>query len=135
MAEVTPTTGKGWLSFAVTGQLSHAATAAGSLGHFTNPEDVPIIITRCVFYATTSSTGACNLTVGSAASVIAAHDVANIFAAAAMAAAVGTAQEGLANGDPADALPVVAATDVIAAFASADSSGLTGVCHIEYIHV
>ena len=134
MALVDAVFGKGWMEFPVTGQVAHSADAAGSLGYVVNPEDEPIIITRCVLYGLTNSTGAANITVGSAATIVAAHDVANIFAAAAQAASAGTAKQGLANGDPADVLPVVASGEVIAAFGSADTSGYTGRCHVDYIH-
>lgn len=135
MALVTHTTEKGWCSFLLTGQAAHSADAAGSLGYIVNPEGCPIIITRCVAYAITNSTGAANLTIGSATTIAGAHDVANIFAAAAQAASIGTAVQGLANGDPADALPVVAAGSVIAAFASASTVGYTGIAYIEYVRV
>jgi hypothetical protein len=134
MAEVTPRSGRGWMTFPITGQVSHAAGDAGTLGHFTNPEGVPIIITRCIVYVSANSTGACNLTIGPGATATAAHDVATIFAAAAMAAAAGKAIEGMAHGDPADEGVVLGATEVIAAYASADSSGLAAVAHVEYIY-
>jgi len=135
MALATPVTGRGAFSFPVTGQLSHAATADGSLGYVVNPEDTPIIITSCVLYGITNSTGAADITIGHAATAVAAHDVANIFTAAAQAASAGTAVQGLANGDAADALPVVPATSVIAAFGSASTVGYTGQCYIEYVRV
>jgi hypothetical protein len=135
MALATAVHGKGWLSFPVTGQAAHDATAAGSLGYVVNPEGAAVIITRCVLYGITNSTGAANITVGTAATAVAAHDVANIFAAAAQAASAGTAVQGLACGDPADALVVLAADGVIAAFGSATTVGYTGRCYVEYVHV
>jgi len=132
MALATAVNGRGAFSFPVTGQAAHTADAAGSLGYVVNPEDAPIIITSCVLYGITNSTNAANITIGHAATIAAAHDVANIFAAAAQAASAGTAVQGLANGDAADALSVVPATSVIAAFGSADTVGYTGQCYIEY---
>lgn len=133
MALVDPTHSRGWLSFPITGQVSHAAGDAGTVGHIVNPEDCAIIVTSCFAYITASSTGACNLTVGKGATATAAHDATELFAAAAMAAAAGTAVTGFANGDAADSLPVVAADNVIAAYCSADSSGLAGIVFIEYV--
>lgn len=135
MALVAHTTEKGRCSFPLTGQVAHTADAAGSVGYIVNPEGVPIAITSSIVYGITNSTGAANLTIGSATTIAGAHDVANIFAAAAQAASIGTAIQGLANGDPADALPVVAAGSVIAAFCSADSAGYTGRAYIEYVRV
>jgi len=133
MGLVQPTVGKGWLSFELTGQADHAA--GESVGHILNPEGGSIIVTRCVVYGITNSTGAANLTIGVGATVAAAHDDATIFAAAAQAASAGTAVEGLAHGDPADALPVVTAGQYIVACTSATSVGYTGRVHLEYIHI
>ena len=135
MALATPVNGRGAFSFPVTGQTAHSADAAGSLGYVVNPEDTPIIITSCVLYGVTNSTGVANVTIGHAATIVAAHNISNIFTAAAQAASAGTAVQGLANGDAADALPVVPATSVIAAFSNADSTGYTGQCYIEYLIV
>jgi hypothetical protein len=135
MALVTHTTKRGALSFELTGQTSHAATAAGTVGYIQNPEGVPIIITDCVVYGKTNSTGACNLTIGHATTVVGGHDTTQLFAAAAQAASAGTAVTGFANGDAADALPVVPADSYICAWCSADSSGYTGTAYIEYVKV
>ena len=135
MALVTPTHTRGGCSFEITGQVGHGATAAGSVGCIENPEDCTIIITNCVAYISANSTAGCNLTVGHAATAVAAHDGHDIFDAAAMAAAVGTAVVGEDYGDPADSLPVVAEDEVIAAFCSADSSGLAGIVYLEYVRV
>ena len=135
MALVAHTHEHGWCSFPLAGHAAHSADAAGSVGYIVNPESCSIIVTRCVVYGVTNSTGAANLTIGSATTIVGAHDVANIFAAAAQAASAGTAVQGLANGDPADSLPVVAADSVIAAFCSADSAGYTGRAYVEYVRV
>jgi len=135
MALVSHTSTRGGLSFAITGQTSHAATAAGSVGYVVNPEDCAIIVTNCIAYISASSTGACNLTVGTATTIAGAHDTHTLFDAAAMAAAAGTAIVGEDYGDPADSLPVIAADSVIAAFCSADSSGLAGIVYVEYVRV
>ena len=135
MALATPVTGKGAFSFPVTGQAAHSADAAGTLGYVVNPEGAPIIITSCVLYGITNSTGVADITIGSATTVANAHAASNLFTAAAQAASAGTAVQGLANGDAADALPVVPATSVIAAFGSATTVGYTGQCYIEYVLV
>jgi hypothetical protein len=133
MAEVTPTISRGGLSFEITGQVSHAATAAGSLAYFQNPEDCPIVIKSCMVYGVTNSTSACNLTIGHATTVIGGHDTAQLFAAAAQADSHGTAVTGFANGDAADSLPVVPTDSYICAWASADSSGLEAIAYIDYV--
>ena len=133
MALVNPTHERGYCSFAITGQLTHAA--GDSVGHIVNPEGVPIVITNCFVYVATNSAGVANLTIGSAATVLAGHDLVNLLPATAMAAAAGTAVKGFANGDPADALPVLAAGDFIVACGSADTTGLTATAYIEYVRV
>jgi hypothetical protein len=135
MALVTPTHEKGWCSFAITGQVAHTADAAGSVGYIVNPEACTIIVTNCIAYISASSTAACNLTVGTATTIAGAHDTHTMFDAAAMGAAAGTAVVGEDYGDPADSLPVIASGSVIAAFCSADSSGLAGVVFVEYLRV
>jgi hypothetical protein len=133
MALVKATSSRGWLSFPITGQATHAAGDTGTVGHVVNPENGAIIVTKCVAYITANSTGACNLTVGKGATATAAHDATELFAAAAMAAAAGTAVVGNNNGDAADSLAVVAAGETIAAYCSADSSGLAGRVFVQYI--
>lgn len=127
------TTEHGLCSFAVTGQASHAASEAGCLGWIKNPEDSDIIITRAFLYGLVNSTGAANITVGHAATVAGAHDLTQLFAAAAQADSHGTAVTGFANGDAADSLPVVPEGDYICAFGSADTSGYEGRFYFEYI--
>lgn len=133
MALVDHTHTKGGLSFPITGQTSHAAGDSGTVGHIVNPEDGTIVVTACYAYISANSTGAANLTVGTGATATAAHDQTDLFAAAAMAAAAGTAVTGFANGDAADSLPVIGTGETIAAYCSADSSGLAGRVFIEYV--
>jgi len=135
MALVSHTTKRGSLSFELTGQVSHAAGAAGTLGYIQNPEDVPIIVTQCFVYGKTNSDGAANLTIGVGATVAAAHDATELFAAAAQAASEGTAIVGHDVGDAADTLPVVDTDAYICAYASADTTGYTGTAYIEYVKV
>jgi hypothetical protein len=133
MALVTPTHERTWCSFELTGQVSHADSAAGSIGYIVNPEGCTIVITSCVVYGITNSAAGVNLTIGSATTIAGAHDVANIFASAAQAASAGTAVQGLACGDSADSLPVVASGSVIAAFCDDTSAGYTGIAFVEYV--
>jgi len=133
MGLAVPTTELGGMSFPIVGQADHAAGA--SVGHVLNPENVAIIIKKCVVYVATNSTAGANLTIGQATTVAGAHDGATIFTAAAMAAAAGKAIVGGATGDPADELVVVAAGSFIVACTSADSSGLTGRAYIDYVRV
>lgn len=134
-SQVVPTHERGLCSFSITGQVAHSADAAGSVGYIKNPEDCDIIVTNAFFYGLVNSAGACNLTVGNAATVAAAHDRTDLFAAAAQADSHGTAVTGFANGDAADSLPRVPEGDYIAAFCSADSSGLDGIFFFEYVRV
>lgn len=132
-SELTPTPEYGLMSFPITGQVAHSADAAGCIGFIENPEDCPIIVTNCFVYTLVNSTGACNLTIGDAATVVAAHDTTTLFAAAAQADSHGTAVAGHAVGNAADTLPVIAEGNYICAFASADSIGLVARCYIEYV--
>jgi hypothetical protein len=135
MALVTPYTGKGWFSFPLVGQVAHGNDVAGSIGAVLNPEGAAIIITRCVVYHITSSTGAANLTMSNAATVAAGHDATALFAAHAIDGSVGSANNGYNCGDASDPLVVVGATEYISAFASGDSTGYTGTAYFEYVHV
>lgn len=132
---VQPTTERGKCSFRITGQAAHSADLAGCLGAIVNPEACDIVVTNCFVYTLVNSTGAANLTVGRATTVAGAHDATELFAAAAQADAHGTAVNGFANGDAADAFPVVREGSYIAAFASADSSGLDAIVFVEYVRV
>ena len=135
MGLVTPTHERGWCSFDLTGQTSHAAGADGTVGHIINPEGVAILITRCIVYADENSIGAANLTIGIATTVAGAHDRTDLAAAHALAAAEGTAWQGMAHGDADDAPVLLAAGSYIAAYASADSSGFSGKAYVEYVRV
>ncbi len=134
MALAIATHENGWLSFPLTGQAAHTADAAGTLGYVVNPEGETIIVTRCIVYNITASAGAANVTVGTNTTVAGCHDTTELSAAIDAVAAVGTAVVGFAYGDAADALPVVAAGSVFAAFGSGDTTGYTGICYVEYIH-
>jgi hypothetical protein len=123
------------MSFAIAGQLAHSADAAGCLGYIQNPEDCDIIVTQCFVYTLVKSTGAANLTIGNAATVVAAHDRTDLFAAAAQGAANGNAVVGHAVGNAADTLPKVPKGDYIVAFGSADTAGLDARCFIHYVRV
>jgi hypothetical protein len=133
MAEATPIYGRGALCIALTGAADHAA--GKSIGYILNPEDVPIIILDAVVYSTVNSTGAANITVGHAATVLAGHDTATLVASAALAAAAGTAIQGWDHADAGDSMPVVTATEYIVACTDADSSGYEGYLLVNYVRV
>ena len=135
MALATHTYSKGWLSFPLTGQVAHSADAAGTVGYIQNPEGCSIIVLKCVVYGISNSTGVANLTVGHATTVAGAHDLTQLFAAAAQAASAGTAVTGFASGDPADSLPIIPADSYICAFGSDTTAGYTGTCYIKYVRV
>ncbi len=135
MAQVEPVHEKGWMSFPIAGHAAHGADAAGSVGVVKNPEGAPIIITKCIAYIKTGSTGVANLTVGKAATIAGAHDAHELFDALAVQAAGvnGHAYSGHATGDAGDDNIVVAADEYIGAWCSADSSGLVGRIFVEYV--
>jgi hypothetical protein len=127
----TPLTGKGSFTLPVTGALSHAAGTA--LASALNPEGAAIVVTKCVLYGITNSTGAANITVGQGATVTAGHDSATLFTAAAQAASAGTAVVGINAADAKDALPVLGATEYIVVCGDDSTVGYTGRLHVEYI--
>ena len=130
---VTPFVGKGYLVMPITGQAAHSADLAGCLGAMINPAGATILIDTCAVYVTANSTGAANLTIGVATTIAGAHDRTDLCAATAMAAAAGTAVQGMASGDPADSLIVLAAGSYIVAFGSADTSGLVANAYIHFL--
>jgi hypothetical protein len=132
-SELVPTHQHGWMSFPITGQTAHSADAAGCIGYIKNPEDCDIIVTQCIVYTLVNSTGAANLTISHATTVAGAHDATALFAAASVADSHGTATTGIATGDVADSFPVVLEGSYIAAFASADTSGLVARAYIHYL--
>ena len=84
-------------------------------------------------YCATNSTGAANLNVGVGTS--AEHDQTELISAQALAAAAGTAINGYACGDAADALVIWPAAGYLVANGSASTAGYTGTLYVEYVHV
>ena len=121
----------GTLSIELTGQAAHAA--GDSIGHIKNPEGVPIIITDSTVYHITNSTGAANLTVGSGATVAAAHDDATIVASISIGGRAGTSVGSFAHSSAKAALPVVATDHYIVACTDATSAGYTGKLFLRYL--
>jgi hypothetical protein len=134
MAASVSTTGLGKMAINITGV---AATTDGAIGAVLNPEGVDVLITRCILYVGTQSTGAANLSCGVAATATtAASDIIN-------ALAVGGATGKYYNGQ---AVQVTAKTEVSAPAVwsagkyinftgSASTAGLVGTLYVEYVRV
>lgn len=131
MPAVTPHLTYGGMSFPLTAGATHAAGT--TMAHFQNPEDLPIIITECILYDGTASTGAANLTIGNAATVSGGHDRTDIAAAIALNGVSAGARVLMNSGDTADALSVVPADDYIVCSGSADTTGYTGRVYMKYV--
>jgi hypothetical protein len=124
-------TGKGWMTIDLTGTTTHTG---GDIANVLNHEGEHLIITRAVLYSTHVSTGAANLNAG--IGTTAQHDQTELVNAADIVAlTAGTAINGFACGDAADALVIWGEDEYLVVNASADSSGFTGRLHVEYLHV
>jgi phosphotransferase system HPr-like phosphotransfer protein len=110
------------------------ATAAGGQAAILNPAGVPLIITDAKLYVTANSTGAANLTIGTAAAGTVAAT--SMMGATAMGAAAGKLYQ-LAAGGTAAAQDVSAtnlwgSADYINVSASASAVGLSAILYIDY---
>jgi len=127
---ITVTQGKGWATVDLVGVLAHTG---GDIANVLNPEGEPLIITRVVVYSTHVSDGAANLNVG--VGTTAEHDQTELVSALdVVALTAGTAVNGYACGDAADALVIWPTSGYVVVNASASTVGFTGRLHIEYIH-
>ena len=132
MAASVSSTGRGLMAIDITGVV---ATTDGAIGAVKNPEGVDVLITRCILYVKTQSTGAANLSCGVAATATTATtDIIN-------ALAVGGATGKYYNGQ---AVQVTAKTEVSAPAVwsstsyinftgSATTAGLVATLFVEYL--
>jgi len=124
------TYGHGHLCVSMTGTVGHTG---GEQCNLLNPEGEHVIITACTLYVETSSTGAANLNVG--IGTTAQHDQTELVSAKAINGVTGSACNGFANGDAADALVIWGEDEYLVANASADCTGFVGKLYVEYVHV
>jgi hypothetical protein len=121
----------GGLSYTITGGT---ATAAGGQGAIQNPEGVPLIIKDWKLYVVSNSTGATNLTIGTAASGTVAAN--SLLTTTAMAAAAGSVFGGIVGGTAAGQNLTTTVSwgsaDYINITASASAAGLSAILFINY---
>ena len=127
------TTGKGFLSIALTGTTS---TDGGAICSIANPEGGSILILRSYLYVATASTGAANINVGVGAT--AATDASDMINALAINGAI-TGKYYNGNTIQATTKTEVSAPavwhsgDFLNATGSASSAGFVGTLYVEYI--
>jgi hypothetical protein len=110
------------------------AHTGGDIANVLNPEGEHLIVTRAVVYSTHVSDGAANLNVGIGTDHQ--HDQTELVNALDIVAlTAGTAANGYACGDAADALVIWGEDEYLVVNASADTTGFTGRLHVEYLHV
>lgn len=110
------------------------ATAAGGVAAILNPEGVPLIISDFKFYVSANSTGAANLTIGTASSGTAAAN--SLLTTTAMAAAAGSVFTGIVSGTAAGqnvtTTTLWGSADYINVTGSASTAGLAGILYVDF---
>lgn len=121
----------GGLSYTLTGGT---ATSNGGIGAIQNPEGVDLVLKNWSFLVTANSTGAANLTIGTAASGTAAAN--SLLTSTAMAAAAGSVFSGIVAGTAAGQNVTTTvkwgSADYINFTGSASTAGLTGILFLDY---
>jgi len=122
----------GGLSYTITGGT---ATAGGGVAAIPNPEGIPLILRDVRLYVTANSTGAANLTVGTAPSGTVAAT--SLIGATAMAAAAGKVYSGDIGGGTAVGTELTAtalwgSADYINVAGSASTAGLGAILYVDY---
>ncbi len=121
----------GVYSVAITGGT---ATASGGQAAILNPEGVDLIISDWKLFVTASSTGAANLTIGTAASGTAAAN--SLLTTTAVGAAAGSVFTGISGGTVAGQNVTTTnkwgSADYINVTASATAVGLSAILYIDY---
>lgn len=110
------------------------ATSGGGVAAIPNPEGVDLLITRAHLYVLSNSTGAANLTVGTAGSGTAAAN--SMLPATAMAAAAGSAFNLTYHGTAVGAAMAPqkwGSADYVNVAGSASTAGLTARLFIDYL--
>lgn len=124
---------KGWYSVDITGGT---ATAGGGQASIPNPESADLIITDAFLAVTANSTGAANLTVGTAVATTTAST--NMLPATAMAAAAGSVFHLVYHGTAVGAAAAPqkwGSASYINVAASASAVGLSATLFIEYVRI
>ena len=106
------------------------ATTGGAVASWAPSEGGPVLVTRAIVYTTTKSTGAANLSIGTAAN--ATTSSANLIDTLAVGSATICADnitDGSTNGK---ARQLMSTTQYVTATGSADTTGLVGTLYIEY---
>lgn len=121
----------GGLSYTITGGT---ATSNGGVAAIPNPEGVPLIIKDWKLYVTASSTGAANLTIGTASSGTVAAN--SLLTTTAMASAAGSVFSGVTSGTAAAQNVTTTVTwgsaDYINVTGSASTAGLSGILFVDF---
>ncbi len=120
---------KGAYTLSLVGQ---ATVTNGGLGEVLNPEGAPVIVTKCVLYVITESTGSANINVGIGD---AGDDNSNLISALAINGSIaGKAYNGLNPAAKSEHL-VWAADKYLNATGSATCTAFRGTLYVEYIRV
>lgn len=131
MSYTVNTTQLGAYSVTITGGT---ATAAGGQAAIPNPEGVDLIINDWKLFVTANSTGAANLTIGTAASGTVAAN--SMLTTTAMAAAAGSIFTGVNGGTVAGQNVTTTnkwgSADYINVTASASAAGLSAILYVDY---
>lgn len=122
----------GGLSYTITG----GTATAGGIASIPNPEGIPLIIKDVRLYVSANSTGAANLTIGTAPSPGTAATN-SLITATAMAAAAGKVYSGDIGGGTAVATELTAtalwgSADYLVVNGSASTVGLTAILFVDY---
>ena len=134
MSYTVNTTQLGAYSVAITGGT---ATSGGGVAAIPNPEGVDLIIRDWAFYPQTNSTGAANLTIGTAASGTVAAN--SLITTTAIAAAAGSVYTGIVGGTVAAQNVTTTnkwgSADYINVTASASAAGFSALLFIKYFRM
>ena len=107
------------------------ATTGGAVAAKLNPEGQTLLITRCVLYTTSFSTGAANLDIGIGANATTSDDT--LLDGIAVGTAVKIADNIKDKGTEGLERQIWGATQYLTATGSASTAGLAGNIYVEYI--
>jgi hypothetical protein len=110
---------------------STTATTGGAVAAKLNPEGQTLLITRCVLYTTSFSTGAANLDIGIGANATTSDDT--LLDGIAVGTAVKIADNIKDKGTEGLERQIWGATQYLTATGSASTAGLAGNIYVEYI--
>lgn len=134
-ANVGSTTNPQWVrderKVAVVTLTGTSATTGGAVGSWKPAEGGPVIITKAVVYTTTKSTGAANLSVGTAAD--ATTSSANLLDTLDVGTAVVCADNITDKGTNGRSRQLMSSTQYVTATGSSSTAGLVGTLYVEYL--